>query len=323
MNCTSCGANLTPGVTICPLCGTPAPYNTNPAGGPPQYDPNVPASPYGGTPPTPSTAYGTPSYGAPPPNPYATPPQPQQNFYGSPTQQGSYGTPPQQGGYVIPPSQPGNMYAYGTQPPPKRRSRLGLILGIIALVLVLACAGISFGVYQALKNTGNNIVSSVEATATAFSGTATTSTNTSGPPSGQTIDPAAAAIISSPQTSSAIDNNLAPTKLTTSFKTGQDVYVAFNISSNGKDGYIEAKWYQNGQRLSTRQFHHSASNDVGYFSRTFADSGDGIAELYWCTKADCSDERLAQVVKFTVATASIQSPNQPLAAFLYMYTRKV
>lgn len=309
MNCTSCGANLTPGVAICPLCGTPAPYNANPAGSSPQYDPTVAAPPYGGTPPPPSTAYGTPSYGVPPPNPYGPPPQPQQNFYGAPPQQGSYGAPPQQGGYVAPPPQPGNMYAYGTQPPPKRRSRLGLILGIVALVLVLACAGISFGVYQALKNTGNNIVSSVEATAT-------TSTNTYGSPSGQTIDPAAAAIISSPQTSSAVDNNLAPTKPTTSFTTGQDVYVTFSISSNGKDGYIEAKWYQNGQHLSTRQFHHSASNDVGYFSRTFADSGDGIAELYWCTKANCSDEKLAQVVKFTVATASIQPPNQPLAAFL-------
>ncbi len=312
MNCTTCGANLPSGAATCPLCGTSTPYNVSPSSGTPPIDPTVVSSPYGGAPP-PSTAYGTPSYGAPPPpNPYEAPPPPQQNFYGTPPppQQSGYVASPQQGGYVAPPPQQGGMYAYGTPPPPKRRSRLGLILGIIALVLVVACAGISFAVYQGLKQTGNTIVSSLDATATALVGTATSSTNTSVSPSGQTINATAAAIITSPQTSSAIDNNLAPTKPTATFTAGHDVYVTFNISSNGQDGYIEAKWYQNGQHLSTKQFHHSASNDVGYFSKTFTNSGDGIAELYWCTKADCSDEKLAQVVKFTVATASIQPPTQ-------------
>jgi len=304
MNCTSCGANLPQGAAQCPLCGNPTSYNVaKPAGSPqydptvvtpqpgpgnpPQIDPTIAASPFGGTPPPPSTAYGTPSYGT-PPNPYNTPPATPYPYNMPPQQQNLYGTPPppQQGGYVAPPPQQG--YGYGTPPPPKRRSRLGLILGIIALVLVVACAGISFAVYQGLKQTGNTSVS----------------------PSGQTINTTAAAIITGPQTSSAIDNNFAPTKPTTTFTAGQDVYVTFNISSNGQDGYIEAKWYQNGQHLSTRQLHHSASNDVGYFSKTFTNSGDGIAELYWCTKADCSDEKLAQVVKFTVATASIQPPTQ-------------
>ncbi len=209
------------------------------------------------------------------------------------------------------------MYAYGTPPPPKRRSRLGLILGIIALVLVVACAGISFAVYQGLKQTGNTIVSSLDATATALVGTATSSTNTSVSPSGQTINATAAAIITSPQTSSAIDNNLAPTKPTATFTAGHDVYVTFNISSNGQDGYIEAKWYQNGQHLSTKQFHHSASNDVGYFSKTFTNSGDGIAELYWCTKADCSDEKLAQVVKFTVIQSLTTERQQFIRSCLF------
>jgi len=286
MNCTTCGANLPSGAAICSLCGTSTPYNVRPSSGTPPIDPTVVSSPYGGAPP-PSTAYGTPSYGT-PPNPYDTPPATPYPYNMPPQQQNLYGTPPppQQGGYVAPPPQQG--YGYGTPPPPKRRSRLGLILGIIALVLVVACAGISFAVYQGLKQTGNTSVS----------------------PSGQTINTTAAAIITGPQTSSAIDNNFAPTKPTTTFTAGQDVYVTFNISSNGQDGYIEAKWYQNGQHLSTRQLHHSASNDVGYFSKTFTNSGDGIAELYWCTKADCSDEKLAQVVKFTVATASIQPPTQ-------------
>jgi hypothetical protein len=187
-----------------------------------------------------------------------------------------------------------------------------MILGIIAVVLVVGCAGISFAIYQGLKQTGSSLVTSLDATATAIVATATTITNTPTPPPAKTIDPAAAAIIKNPQTSSAIDNNLAPTKPTSTFATGKDVYVTFDISSNGQDGYIEAKWYQNGQQVSTRQFHHSASNDVGYFSRTFANSGDGVAEIYWCTKADCSDEKLAQIVKFTVTPTGIIPSTRPV-----------
>ncbi|HBE27492.1 MAG TPA: hypothetical protein DDW25_01240, partial [Ktedonobacter sp.] len=91
---------------------------------------------------------------------------------------------------------------YGTQPPPKRRSRLGLILGIIAIVLILACVGISFAVYQGIKQTGNTVVTSLNATATAIEATVTASSNTtpttstnttpttssSGAPSGLAID---------------------------------------------------------------------------------------------------------------------------------------
>ena len=241
MNCTSCGANLPQGATACPLCGTPTPYNaarpgSSPqydptvassqpgSGNPPQYDPTIPAQPYGGTPPPPSTAYGSPSYGTPPPNPYdasnpyASPPPPQQNYYGAPNQQ--------QAGYapVAPQSQQGGMY--GTQPPPKRRSRLGLILGIIAIVLILACVGISFAVYQGIKQTGNTVVTSLNATATAIEATVTASSNTtpttstnttpttssSGAPSGLAIDSTAAGIVTNVQMASAVDSNFSPTK---------------------------------------------------------------------------------------------------------------
>src|SRR6266487_388076 len=192
MNCTSCGANLPQGAAQCPLCGNPTPYNVaKPAsspqydptvvtpqpgpGNPPQIDPTIAASPYGGTPPPPSTAYGTPSYGTPPPPPnlYNTPPATPYPYNMPPQQQNLYGTPPppQQGGYVAPPPQQG--YGYGTPPPPKRRSRLGLILGIIALVLVVACAGISFAVYQGLKQTGNVITTSLNATSTSIAATRT------------------------------------------------------------------------------------------------------------------------------------------------------
>src|SRR5436309_1937622 len=204
MNCTTCGANLPSGAAACPLCGTPTAYKAGKPGSSPQYDPTVavpqagpggsphqdptlPAQPYGGAPPPPSTAYGSPGYGTPPPppNPYETPsynaPPQQQNYYGAPPQQ--------QGGYVVPPPQQGGMY--GTPQPPRRRSRLGLILGIIALVLIVACAGISFAVYQGVKQAGNTVISSnatstaeANATSTSSATTPTTSTNTTPTTSG-------------------------------------------------------------------------------------------------------------------------------------------
>ena len=193
MNCTSCGANLPQGTAQCPICGTPTPYNVSSQ----QYDPTIPAQPYGGTPPPASTTYGSQTYGTPPPPPdpynvppatpnqYGAPPPPQQNIYGPPSQAG-YGA---QGGYVAPPQQPGIVQ----QPPPKR-SRLGLILGIIAVVLIVACSGISFAVYLGIRQAGSTLNTSLTAivsTATSISNTTPTSTNptpttsTGGAPSGR------------------------------------------------------------------------------------------------------------------------------------------
>src|SRR5689334_17216388 len=110
MNCSSCGANLAQGTAVCPLCGTPAPYNAQGPGSfgnAQQIDPTVAAGPqydYGsrGTPP-PSTGYGAQSYGTPPQNQYNP-----ANLYGSPTEQyPPYGAiqPPNQ--YGVPPQPPG------------------------------------------------------------------------------------------------------------------------------------------------------------------------------------------------------------------------
>src|SRR6266487_1267978 len=133
MNCSSCGANLPPGAAACPMCGTPTPYNVRGPGSSGPYDPTAISSGYG-TPPPPSTGYGDPSYGAPPSStspydPYTVPSQPPPNPYTAP--------PPQPGGYG---PQPNYM------PPPRRRSRVWLIVGIVLLVLLLACVGASLAI---------------------------------------------------------------------------------------------------------------------------------------------------------------------------------
>jgi hypothetical protein len=359
MNCTSCGANLPQGAAQCQVCGTPTPYNVaRPAGSPqydpnvaapqqpgpgssPQYDPTVLAQPYGGTPnpPTPpSTAYGSPSYGTPPPPPpdaYNTPPAspygappPQQNYYGTPT--------PSQGGYVAPPQQPGGMYAPQQPPqqPPKRRSRLPLILGIIALVLIVACAGISFAVYQGLKQTGNSLVSSINATSTADAATTTSTSNTpttsttptttnatpttsssGASPSGLPIDSTAAGIITNAQMASGVDSNFKPTTVKSTFGIKQTIYATFNIDPNAPPkGYVIGKWYSNGTYAFSSKILAVESNFVGYLSAEYNIATQGTVELYWCVQANCSDAKLADVVNFTVTPSSIRgTPPQALA----------
>src|SRR5450755_1806040 len=121
----------------------------------------------------PPTGYGAPAYGTPPmpgSNPYEPTPVNSYNAppppYEAPPQ---YGAPPmQQGGYVPPPQVGPGGYGYGA-PPPKRRSRVGLIVGIVLLVVVLACVGISALVYLGAKQG----IDSVTATATSVSGTVT------------------------------------------------------------------------------------------------------------------------------------------------------
>ena len=242
MNCTSCGANLPQGAAQCLLCGAPTPYNVARSASSPQYDPTVVSSQPGpGSSPQliqpwpqhpmaelplphqPRTAHHlmVMARRPPPPNPYNTPSAAPNPYGAPPPQQNIYGAPPQQGGYVAPPPQPG--YGYGTPPPPKRRSRLGLILGIVALVLIVACAGISFAVYQGLKQADHRLVLKrhkhsycchshivIEYYTNDRTDPNVTPTTSGGAPSGLTIDPAAASIITTVQMASGVDSNYKP-----------------------------------------------------------------------------------------------------------------
>jgi hypothetical protein len=346
MNCRTCGAPLPPGAVFCTTCGSSTPYNVESGATPPNsaasspYDPTVavPQQPFQQQPfpqqsfqQAPSTSYGTPSdpYGAPPPpqNPY-NPPSGYGNYgaqgvQNTPSAQGSYGAPqygfpgqpgpgfpgqPGPGGYPIGQPMPG---PYGTPTPPKRRSRVGLIIGIVVLVLVLACAGIVVAATMAAKNA----VSTANATPVATTGAtaaaqAPTTAAASDMPATSAVVPAAAAILSNPKTASAVDQNLLPTTQTSTFKTGQKIYVTFVINSQGKNGYIQIKWYQNGQSLTSDILAHHAENDRGYFSLAYNEPGDGGAAIYWCVQANCSDAQLAQIVKFSVTAAAVGPASQ-------------
>lgn len=315
MNCTVCNQPLPEGVAFCPSCGAPV-ENQSSSG---QIDPTVLSAP---------PPLGTDPYAPPPPNPYTQPPPNPYgatsygpNPYGAPAAGGA--TPSQPAGY---PAQP-EIQPPPFAPAPKRRSRLGLILAIVAIVLILSCGGIFFALYQVGKNALStdatataqananaiataqaNTNANANATATAQANTndnataTATAANTSTSPSGAAIDPAAAAIITHPQMASSIDSNYNPTKLANTFAVNQNIYITYNLSLNGQTGYIEAKWYVNNVFGASKIFN---ANDPtfthGYFAETYKAAANGAIELYWCTKSDCSDAALAQFSIFTVS----------------------
>ncbi len=120
-------------------------------------------------------------------------------------------------------------------------------------------------------------------------------------PSAAQIDPAAAAIITKPQTASAIDSNFNPTTVTSNFKIGQNVYVTFNLTTNGQSGYAEAKLFSNTTYVGNKILTIQSNYDHGYFTVTLNQASTGTVGLYWCTQSDCSDAKLATLVVFNAA----------------------
>jgi hypothetical protein len=309
MQCRTCGFMLPEGATFCTNCGAKI-YSEGNVGNQPagssQVEPTIAASPYQSPPMNPApnqqavppTFYGAPystpqqySYDAPPPPPPA-------NVYGAPPPPNAYGaTYSQTPGSYVPPGQP-------PTPPTRRKGPgVGLIIGIIVLLLVVVGGGLLV-IRAASGGSTNNTSNTVTPTATTASTTATPAvTPTAGTtvPSGAQIDPAAAAIITHAQTSSAIDSNFLPTHVTSNFSAGQNVYVTFNLTTKGQSGYAEAKLYSDTTSVGNKILTIQSNFDHGYFTASLNQASTGTVELYWCTKSDCSDAKLATFVTFTVS----------------------
>ncbi len=303
MYCTNCHTALQPGATVCPVCGTPV-SNDPVQSGSPSYDSTVVVSSTG-TPQDAQTDYGehqqqvsgtsheSHSSVSSAQNPYGDNPIPPPN-YSYPQGQPQEGNAP-----VAVPSAPD---AHGVVPaqPAKPRRRVGLIIGIVAGCVLLLCVGlVAFIVVSSRSGVAN--------------GTST--------PSGKTVISSASAILHNPKTSTEIDQDYNPTHVTNTFKTHQLVYLTFDIDSGDKDGYIQAKWYANGQLVNVSAFSHAHANNAGLFTLAFTiPTTTGAVELYWCTKADCSDAQLAQVLHFTITNTSF-APTGPTTARIQAYRR--
>ncbi len=122
MRCSSCGTQLPEEAAFCPTCGAFTPYRASEPGASP-YDLTVASASSGASQPKPATDYSSPPYGAPPQNPYEP-----LNPYEAPLR------PP-------PP------------PPPQRHVKLGLLIGGVVLVLIVASASVFALFTQLAKNT--------------------------------------------------------------------------------------------------------------------------------------------------------------------------
>lgn len=320
MNCRSCGTSLSPGIAYCPNCGSPTPYNSTGQGASSPYDQTVASSSYDpNTPPSnpqPYTGYGAPppsgsyTYPPPPQDPYNSMPSTPYGNTGGNSAPGTYPSTPASynnyGGAPTPYPGAGQPGPYGMVPQQKKSSKVGLILGITALVVVLGCGGIIAA--TALFSRGSTTTTTGTTPTVAPTQAATQSTQ-GDVPSKSDIVPAAATIIFNVKMASAIDSNYHPTVVTDKFKTKATVYATFKVNSKDDDGYIRAKWYQNGIELTRDILQHSAKNDHGYFSLPYDDPGDGAIAMYWCLKSDCSDEQLAQITTFTVSDTAFVPAN--------------
>lgn len=220
----------------------------------------------------------------------------------------------------MPPPQPA--YGYGA-PPPKKRSRVGLIVGIVLLVVVLACVGISALVYNGIKQGVSSVTATVTASvATVTSVPTTANTPTGGqatPPSGQSIDPTASGIITNIQTASNVDQNTAtPTQLATTFTVQQPIYTTVDLHMNGQTGYTEAKWYADGAFVFTSKILAitDPTSAHAFFGATYKVAAQGAVEIYFCTQSDCSDAKLADVANFTVTSSGLHWQSQPPIAMM-------
>ncbi|GCE08774.1 hypothetical protein KDAU_61030 [Dictyobacter aurantiacus] len=191
---------------------------------------------------------------------------------------------------------------------------MGLIIGIVALLLVVACiASVVFasklpGVSQTDSTpTAVATKTPVGVTPTPTTGSTTQANST---PSGNPIDPQAASIIIHPQTASEVDKDTLEPKagtVGTTFKINQPIYVTFHLDPSKYDitkeqDWVNVRFYRGSESiLKDDPLQLTKQETVGYFgAKYYLSTTNGAAEIYWCHTSTCSDGKLAQVVHFTV-----------------------
>ncbi len=126
-------------------------------------------------------------------------------------------------------------------------------------------------------------------------------------PSGNAIDPSAAAFITDITTTSSVDlMTAAPGPTTQTFKTNSTIYVAFHLNLQNFDfhthntAYVQAKFYGGKTYVYQRMLIFTQQAAGGFFAVQYNQPKVGNVELYWCLRSDCSDGKLAQTTSFTV-----------------------
>ena len=287
MKCSSCGLPLSPTrtPTNCPRCATATDASSTIAQPHNQYAywETSRVVDAGGTPP--QNYQWTQHVQSSPAN--SPPLQSGQMWYGQVYQPGYSPSPPPQ---FTPPSGPGN-------------TKLGFI---VAGLCILAASLILISVYFSATDLPGGNSSNSATTTSASTPNISTSTPTSAPtataiPSQTATSHPGQQYIDNAQMSAAVDaNTLQPSQFTTTFKTGQNIYVSFQVHPNGHAGAVCLIWYLTSKQIIKFSLHVSAASKYSYAYAIYGGSGSAYVELYWASSTQCSDKVLAQHVAFTV-----------------------
>lgn len=296
MRCTSCGMPLSPNRASanCPRCGTPL-QNVQKATAtltPQQFD----QSGWG----QPLSNPGIDTWNQPVQAPYAPFAAPATPMTSMP-QATPVSFPEQQGWQPAPEITP-TFPPQQTSPLKVQRStRLGLT---VASLCILTSALLLIFVYfmaLGLPNTTSSNPGISNVTQTIPSPTARTSPAVTPSPTVTTATYPGQQYIDNAQMATGIDpTTLQPTQVTTTFRTGQTIYVTFNVHTGGHSGAVCASWFLNGQQTTSYGFNLGANSHVSYATALYNTPGSGYVELFWATSKACTDELLAQKVNFTV-----------------------
>jgi hypothetical protein len=191
-------------------------------------------------------------------------------------------------------------------PPPQQfslsRNLLNSKLGFLVAGLCVLTGGLLlvFVYFLAIGLPGSSSKNSATATSTTHVKTPTTaptaivsiSPTTSTYPGQQYIDSA--------QMANTVDpNTLQPAQITTTFKTGQKIYVSFHLHPP-HSGAACLVWYLNGNQITHYSFQISAYSKLSYAYAIYGSPGPAYVEIYWASATQCADQVLAQHVDFTV-----------------------
>ena len=213
-----------------------------------------------------------------------------------------------------PPLQTGQMWygqvyqpGYSPSPPPQftppsghRNTMLGFI---VAGLCILAASLILIFVYFSATGLPGGNSSNLATTTNTNKPNVFTSTPTATviPSQTATIYPGQQ-YINHAQMSAAVDpNTLQPSQLTTTFKTGQNIYVSFQVHPNGHTGAVCLIWYLTGKPIINFSLPIRATSKYSYAYAIYGGSGPAYVELYKASSTQCTDKVLAQHVDFTVS----------------------
>ncbi len=202
-----------------------------------------------------------------------------------------------------PVSQPG----FSPGPPPQQvtpRNTRNTKLGFVTAGLCVLTGGmlLIFVYFLAIRLPGSNSNNTTTTTSTSNKSTPTTAPTSTAALSPTALSYPGQQYIDNAQMANTVDSNsLQPSQITTTFKTGQKIYVAFHLHPP-HSGAVCLTWYLNGNQVAHYSFPISANSKLSYAYFIYGGSGTAYVELYWASTTQCTDRVLAQHVDFTVTS---------------------